>query len=80
MITASASQAGNPLTLAPLQRPHPLAKAILSCFFWGNQTHTAERNSLPNRFSSFLQHTSILPPVQHARGQDSTIQNCDTTL
>ena len=46
MITASASQAGNPLTLASLQRPHPLAKAISSCFFWRNQTHTAERKFL----------------------------------
>ena len=42
MRTSSLSQAGNPLTLASLQRRHPLTKAISSCFFWTNQTQTAE--------------------------------------
>ena len=42
MRTSSLSQVGNPLTLASLQRRHPLTKAISSCFFWTNQTQTAE--------------------------------------
>ena len=37
---------GQPLTLASLQRPHPLTKVISSCFFWKNQTQTAERKFL----------------------------------
>ena len=41
--TASPSHAGSSLTLASLQRPHPLKKAISPCFFWRNQTQTAER-------------------------------------
>ena len=41
--TASPSHAGSSRTLASLQRPHPLTKAISPCFFWRNQTQTAER-------------------------------------
>ena len=80
MRTPSPSQAGNSLTLASLQWLHPLTKAISSCFLGETRLKLQSANSFPNRFGSLLKHTSILPPLQHALGQDSNIKNCDTTV
>ena len=60
----------NGLTLR--QRPFCLAS------FGGIRFKLQSAKTFPNRFGSLLQHTSILPLLQHTLGQDSIIQNCDT--